>query len=122
MTVERSDLVLFQQTRDALGQALHYLAFARLHTRHVHAGLCVDAVLLGMPLDELKMMGGVEQGLGRNTPDIETGAAELQFARCIGPALDTGSFESQLRSADRGDITARPAANHYDVIVVHGHS
>ena len=59
----------------------------------------------------LEQLGGVEQGLGRDAADVEAGAAQRLAA------LDAGGLQPELRGPDRGDIAARPGADHDHVEV-----
>ena len=64
----------------------------------------------------LVQLGGVEQGLGGDAADVEAGAAQRLAA------LDAGGLQPELRGPDRGDIAARPGADHDHVEVSLCHS
>src|SRR5271168_3318433 len=53
----------------------------------------------------VKLLGRVQQRLGRDASDIEAGAAER------GAALDTRHFHAELGGADGADIAAGPGAD-----------
>src|ERR1019366_7826668 len=74
--------------------------------RHTADG---EAVLLGVHPRELIVLRRLEQRLGRNASDVDASSAE-RFV-----ALDAHGLESELRRADRGDVTARPSADYEDV-------
>jgi hypothetical protein len=111
-------LVLAEQEFDASGEPLHGLAApavhgiqVQLHRAQLHAPFGQRAV--GGFLEQL---GSVQQRLRRDAADIEAGAAERL------PALDAGRLQPQLRRPDRGNIAARPGADHYHVKVSISHS
>src|ERR1051325_442703 len=54
-----------------------------------------------------------EERLGRDAPDVHAGAAERLVH------LDADDVESELRRADRSDVTAGPATDHDDVRLLH---
>ena len=54
----------------------------------------------------LEQLGGVEQSLGRDAPDIEAGPSERL------PALDAGRPQPELSGADGGHIAAGAGADH----------
>lgn len=54
--------------------------------------------------------------LGRDTTDVETGAAERATF------LDAGGFETELGSFDGGDISAGSTTDDDDVVVIRGGS
>jgi hypothetical protein len=56
----------------------------------------------------------VEQGLGRDAPDVEAGASEFVL-------LDQGDSEAQLGSAKGGSVSATSATEDYNVKVLFGH-
>jgi hypothetical protein len=41
--------------------------------------------------------------------------AERGLAVGAAPIVDAGGAETELRGADRGDVAARPAADHHDI-------
>ena len=65
----------------------------------------LHAVLGRVQPRELEVLGRLEQRLGRNAPDVDAGAAERLVH------LDANGVEAELRGADRGDVTAGPAAD-----------
>jgi hypothetical protein len=64
----------------------------------------------------VEQLGGVEQGLGRDAPDVEAGPAERL------PALDAGGLQPELRGPDGGDIATGPGADHDQVEIGLSHS
>ncbi len=111
--LEPFDLVLLEQELDAAREAIHGRILGFVHRGEVD----LDTTGLHAPLGErsvsrfLEQLRRVEQGLRRDAPDVEAGAAERLAA------LRTGGLEAKLRGADRGDIAARAAADHQHVEV-----
>src|SRR5262249_55869757 len=108
------DLVLPEQKLDALRQAADDAILARLHLIHIDADSRIrtragrDAPLLGV-LDDLHRVRVLEQCLGRDAANEQTGAAQRLLA------LDDGDFQTELRGANRGDVAAGACADHDDV-------
>jgi hypothetical protein len=119
-TLQPGDLVLLEEELDPLGHLGDDGLLAPLHLREIelHAR-DRDAVVLEVVSDLLVFLGGGQQRLGRDAAHVEAGAAEGELALRVLPAFDAGGLESQLRRADRGDVAARPAADHHYVEGVH---
>src|SRR6266496_505256 len=114
--VEERDLVLLEQVDDAVVARLHHLVLAPEHLGEIelealHAHAVIGEVMPGL----LEVLGGLHQGLGRDAADV--GARAPQGGLSVGapPIVHAGCLEAELRGADRGDVTARAAADHYDV-------
>lgn len=60
----------------------------------------------------MEMMRAVQQGLGRDTAHIEAGATESASH------FDTGGFQAQLAGLNGSDVSAGPAADDDDVILL----
>ena len=104
------DLVLPEQELDPLRVLRHDFVLALEHLREVDAQIAdTDAVLGGVLAEELDMLRGVQQRLGRDAADVDAGAAERLVH------LDADGDEAELGGADRGDIAARAAADDHDV-------
>ena len=112
------DLVLLHQELDALGQLLDHRILAPHHGLEVdRESLDLDAVVAEFLRRHMVVVGRLQQGLGRDAPDVQAGAAQ-------GAAfLDDGRLEAQLRRPDGGDVAARAAADDDQVIrIAHGFS
>ncbi|MNC87299.1 hypothetical protein D3C83_30150 [compost metagenome] len=69
----------------------------------------------------LVVFRGLQQSLGGDAADVGAGAAERRLAPVRLPVVDAGGLQSQLRRANRGDVAARPAADHHHVVLL-GHA
>src|SRR5690606_34982924 len=106
--LDRRDLVLLEQERDALvplrGDALRALRRNRDIQRHiadVHAEVLQRRCLLCV-------LRALQHRLGRDAADVVAHTAQLV-------RLDTGDLEPELRAPDGRDIAARPRADHNDI-------
>ena len=112
------DLVLLEEQLDAAGQPLDDLVLAGVHLLHVEAEVpgrrrVAERQAPFLPvLRDLERVRVLEQRLGRNAAPVQAGAAEHRRA------LDHGGLQAELRGADRGDVAARPGADHDDVVGV----
>src|SRR5262249_17882736 len=70
----------------------------------------LDAHLVEQVAGFLVELGGVQQRLGRNAPDIEAGAAEGLVL------LHHGHFHAELRRADGAEIAAGPGADDDEIV------
>jgi hypothetical protein len=77
----------------------------RHHGGQVDFDTGLDAQLGEVGLRFVIALGGVQQRLGGNAADIETGAAEYA------PLVDTGGLQPQLAEADGGIVAAGTAAD-----------
>src|SRR6266700_1840378 len=114
--VEERDLVLLEQVDDAVVARLHHLVLAPEHLGEIelealHAHAVIGEVMPGL----LEVLGGLQQGLGRDAADVGARAPQRGLAVGALPLVHAGGLEAELRGADRGDVTARPAADDYDV-------
>jgi hypothetical protein len=108
--LDPGDLVLLEQELHALGVGGHHLALAGLHAGEIELDLAdLDPVILEGMGGLVKILGGLQQRLGGDAADIETGAAQRRAL------LDAGDLESQLGGADGADIAARPRPDDDDV-------
>jgi len=101
--IEDGDLVLAQQIGDAIGELLG----DRARSRDDLAGIEAD-VFCGEPefietMEQMINLRAAQQRLGRDAAPIEADAAELL-------ALDERRLHAELRSPDRSNVAARPAA------------
>ena len=95
------DLVLLHQEFDALGVLRDDTVFALHHLRKIERGLVDGDAFIARMGGEVPHVGGVEQGLGRNTADMKAGAAQF------GVFFDNGRFQAVLSGADGGRVAAR---------------
>src|SRR2546430_1025854 len=110
VSLDPVDAVGLEERRDAVGHLLDDpgLPFVRraeleLEATELHAEL-VEGVL-----GFLQREGGLHPGLRRDAADAQARAAEL------GLALHAGDLRTELRSPDRGRVTARPSSENGDV-------
>ena len=107
------DLVLLEQERDAAGQFRDRLQFFGQHLLQIE----LDAGQFDAEFFQRSRMGfviefrRVEHRLGRDTSDVETGAAKSLAA------FHAGRFQAQLRRPDCRDIAARAGADYQKIIV-----
>ncbi len=104
------DLVLAHQVVDALDLGVDDLPAAR-DRRAVVGGDVVggDAEVLGV-VEEGQHLGAAEDRLARDAAPVEADAPQLL-------ALHHRRTEAELGGADGGDVAARPAADHHNVVV-----
>ena len=116
-TLQPVDLVFAEQKFNAARQSGHDPVLASHHLPEIERHLAeVDAVL-GEGLPGLgKFLRGLQQSLRGNAADVEAGAAETA-AR-----IDACSAQSELRRANRGNISSGTAADHDDIIALGHHS
>ena len=98
---DRRDLVLLEQEIDALGVAVDRFLLEHHHLREIerrrHADTHLGEGMLGLGEE----LGGMQQRLGGNAADIETGAA------MSGALLDHRHLHAELGRADGADIARR---------------
>mmetsp|Transcript_15207 Transcript_15207/g.37808 ORF Transcript_15207/g.37808 Transcript_15207/m.37808 type:complete len:356 (-) Transcript_15207:331-1398(-) len=105
------DLVRLEEAGDPAGEPRNGLLLL-LHQRrdvHLQGAVQLDALLFEGVRGVVVHVGGVQQGLRRNAPHIQTGAPERAAL------LHAGGGEPQLRSLDRTHIPARTTADHHHV-------
>ena len=64
------------------------------------------------------MMGRIQQGLGRDTADVETGTSQGGFAILIQPCVRTGSPEAELGTTYGRNITSGTGADYHNIEIV----
>ena len=120
-TRDRGDLVLAQQARDPAGQGAHHLVLAREHLAQVEPQVArLDAVGGQEVAQVVVVVGGVQQRLRGDAPDVQAGAAERRLAARVEPRVHTRGAEPELGGPDCRDVPARAGSDDYDVEVVHG--
>ena len=68
----------------------------------------------------MEMLGRLQQGFGRNAAHVQAGAAQSGgIAGLVHAGIDTGGFETQLRGADGGNITAGAGTDDHYVELRH---
>ena len=112
--VPRKVVILFFLNRNSMPEtfAVTVSSLCASICGEVEARRHLDAELLELVPGLFIELRGMQQRLGRNAPDIEAGAAEGR------PLLDHRHLHAELRSADRGDITARPRTDYREVETV----
>ena len=116
MALEPGDLVLLEQELNALGHLGDDGVLATDHLGHIDAGaLDRNAMHIGMVGDLLELFARGQQGLRRNTADVQAGATQDGLTGRVDPLLDAGSGESQLCCANGGDVAGWAGPNDDDV-------
>jgi len=93
---------------------IDHAILARLHDRHVDRGLAdLDALGFETVARFLEQMRGMQQRLGRDTADVQAGAAKtrLTFRIGIGIGFGTSGREAELRGANGGNVAAGTTAD-----------
>jgi hypothetical protein len=114
MTVVVVDLVLLEQEPDAAVQAAGDRAAAADHLLKVdldRVGVDHDAPLLAVGDRLLVELRVVQQCLGRDAAPVEADASEVV-------PFDDGGLETELRGANRANVSAGSAADHDEVVVL----
>ena len=116
MPLQPVDLVLFKEKFDSASELAHGLGFLRMHLIQIQfRSRQLDTEFLERAVMRFFVeLGGMQHRLGRNTADIEAGAAKRLTA------LHTGCLQAELGSADRRDIAARASANDKNIIIKFG--
>ncbi len=118
-----SDLIAFEKLGHTAGEFFHDAVLAGDHGRYIHGSvLDTDAMGLVVILQMVKMLAGIQQGLGRDATNIQAGAARCGFAILAGEIIDTRSLEAKLRRSDSGYIATRATTNYDQVKFVSHHS
>src|SRR2546422_713182 len=113
-TRDERDLVLPEQELDALRHAVGDAAAPLDRLRVVRLEACEPDAELRGALEEVHDLGVAQERLGRDAAPVQADAA--------GPVvLDGRHRKTELRAADRGDVTPRSRADDGDVGVVRGH-
>jgi hypothetical protein len=118
MARQQGDLVLLEQALDTGGQLGNDGVLAALHYRHIDARLAdLDALGFKAVTGFFKQVRGVKQSLGRNTADVQAGAAEARLALRVGVRIGFGTSgrETQLRGANGRNVTARTTTDNEHV-------
>ncbi len=74
-----------------------------------------DAVIGERVTRVLEILRRLQQRLRRDAADVRARAARRRLAVGARPVVDARRLESELRGADRGDVSARSAADHNDI-------
>jgi hypothetical protein len=105
------DLVLLEQPGDAARQPGDDRVLPLHHLGQVELEVADDDPVAGeLVLGLEEVLGGVEQGLGRDAPDVQAGAAEALIL------LDAGDPHAELGRADGGDVPAGAGADDDQVV------
>jgi len=108
MPLQPLDLVGLEQLLDTPGQVRDDLVLALDHLRDIEArALNLDAVACELVLHMMVMLGRIEQGLGRNAADIQTGAAERRLTVLADIFIDNGHAHAELGAANGPHIAGR---------------
>ena len=122
-TLDAGDSTGLEQGLDSTRQLLDDAALARQHRTDIDRQLAgrntVLAELLVGPVIELR---GLEQRLGRDAADIETGAAKRLALARDGPVVDAGRRHAELSCAYGGRIASGASADHDEVEFLVCHS
>ena len=103
------DFIFAEEEIHAFAHAFGHAAAAGHHLAEiVGSPFHMEAVFFGM-VEVVHHFGAFEQGLGGDTAPVEAHPAERL-------ALDHGSFHTELRSPDRGNIAAGSASNDDNIV------
>ena len=115
LALEDGHVVFLHQEGDAAGQLRHGLVLALEHGGQVQFDLADEHAVAGrFLLGKREVVTGVEQRLAGDAADVQAGAAEGLAA------FDEGSFQAELRAANRRDVAARAAADDNEIKFRHG--
>lgn len=104
------DLVLLEQHLDTAGQTLDGGLLGLLHLGNVHLHVRdLDSSVGRVGLDGVVHLRVVEQRLGGDTSDVETGSSERASL------LDTAGLESGLGGLDGGHVTSGASSDDEDI-------
>jgi hypothetical protein len=67
------------------------------------------------------LLGGFQQGFGRNAAHVQAGAAQRRVVLEVDPFFYAGGFQTELRAANRRHVAGGTAADD-DYIVSLGHA
>src|SRR5690554_1231435 len=116
VTFNGGDLVGHEQTGNTSCQIAHDSILALDHFWHVHAHIARADTMYGKAFFGLMVFpGAVQQCLGRNTANVQTGTTQRKLVILALELFDTGSFQAQLGSTNGGNIATRACTN-YDYI------
>ena len=109
--LHRLHFIFAEEKLDALGVLVDDVVLARQHGRPVQLELGhFDAELLGV-LEGVVDFGVVQQNLGGDAADVQAGPAQKAVF------FDDQGFQSPLRGADGGHVSARPAADNRQIVI-----
>ena len=113
LAAQHIDLVLLQQEPDALAHRLRDAARTGDDTRHIGLRLAAErhAESIGRAAIVVDLRA-FEQCLGGDTPPVEADASQLG-------AFDERRLAPQFRGSERSTHTARAAADHQNIVMVH---
>lgn len=105
------DLVLLEKTLNTLGETVNSSGLGLLQIVEVDLHVSdLDTSVLGVVLDLVEKVGVVEQSLGGNAANVETGATERAAL------LNTGSLETELGGLDGGNVATGTTTNNNEVV------
>jgi hypothetical protein len=111
MTDESIDLVLFQKEADTIDVCINRIGLVLHHGREIELWLADDNTEIGEVMAcEIEHFRRMQQSFGRNTADIETGAA-MRFA-----LFDNSHFHAELSGANGANITTGTGANDNKIV------
>ena len=108
--LEAGDLVLAQEVGDPFAKLGHHLALVPHDTVKIGPHIVYHDAERFEIARHLQPLGGLEQRLGRNAPDVQAGPPE-QFA-----VVDDRHRQAELARPDRTRVSARPAADDHQVV------
>src|SRR5262249_30479916 len=111
-TVVAINLVLLHQPLDTLDQPIRGGTAALECDAVIEFDLTAEfeAEFLGAMLDDMRQFCVVQQRLRGDTAHVEADATPILL-------FDNRCLESKLRTPDRTDVTARPRAEYYHIII-----
>ncbi len=113
---EYGHTVGLQQSRNPTGKVLNDLVLARDHGRNVNGHFAsADAMNLEALVGFMKLVGAVQQRLGRNATYVQARAAQSGLTILALVFFDTCGLQTQLGCTNGGHIAARAGTDDDDV-------
>ena len=112
IATDHRDLALAGQRLEPAGESRNDRVLPLAKPGSIDLRLAETDAVLGHLARLLHDPGRVQQGLRRNTTDIEADATQRR------PALDQHDIEAEVRGAERGGVTARTGTQHSEVEIV----
>ena len=111
-SVDLGDLVLLHEEVHALDDPRGHLTRARVRRGVGHAHLTLDAVLRLVMGQQVGQLGILQQRLRGDAADVEAHTAPVLL-------LDHGNLHTELRGADRRDVSTRTSTEHHEIEISH---
>ena len=110
--MEERYFILFEQIQNAVVVLFDDIIFTTDHFVELQGhALDFNAVLGKVVVRLFKMLGRLQQRLGRNTAHVSAGATRSGTALTVLPCINTRDRHTQLCGANRGDIATWSCTN-----------